>query len=148
MIKTAIMRRFLLINICLLFISFLKAQQITYEYGYDNAGNRIRRIIIQISKDNGRNSDDESLSPFTDEFGLGESVKIFPNPTTESIRFEISGAHKIGAYVLTDINGKIINKGVCNDSMMTLDLMRQHSGVYLLELHLEEKIQVYKVIKQ
>ena len=54
----------------------------------------------------------------------------------------------IGDYVLSDITGRVVAKGRCQDTSLTLDLSNQKEGMYLLELLIEEKTLIYKIIKQ
>ena len=75
-------------------------------------------------------------------------MTLFPNPTKESIRFETSGENKIGAFILSDATGKVIAKGSCEDQSFTLDLSDQLGGIYLLEVFVEGKPHIYKIIKQ
>lgn len=143
------MKRLVLVCLFLLSLLTVQGQRLTYEYGYDNAGNRVRRFVVRLDRnDNDKSQTDESLAPLTEVFGEGETMRLYPNPTTESVKFELTGDRKIGSYALSDINGRLIAKGTCESSTLTLDLSRQRDGVYLLELFVDEKPHVYKVIKQ
>jgi hypothetical protein len=143
------MKRLVFVCLFLLPLLTVQGQRLTYEYGYDHAGNRVRRIIVIINRnDNERNQSDETLAPLTDVFGNGETMRLYPNPTTESVTFELTGGGEIGSYFLSDINGRQIAGGTCEGSTLKLDLSKQRDGVYLLELFIDEKPHVYKVIKQ
>lgn len=143
------MKRLLLLFLCLLSAVLVRGQQLTYEFDYDHAGNRIRRTVIIINhKDAGQNDKDEPGSPLIDMMNGGAAMAIFPNPTKESVRFELSGSDRIGDYVLSDISGRVVTRGRCEDPSLTLDLSRQKDGIYLLEILIDKKPHVYKVIKQ
>ena len=143
------MKKLLIIGLCLWSALLVNGQQLTYEFSYDNAGNRICRTIIQLnSKNEERENYDELCHPLSDVMGNGTTMKLFPNPTKEYIRFELNGNGKIGKYVLSDITGRIIRQDSCETPSLTLDLSDQREGIYLLELFVEEKPYIYKVIKQ
>ena len=143
------MKRILLIGLCLWSAVLVNGQQLTYEFEYDYAGNRIRRTVVQLnSKDALGETFDETAPVLSDMMVNGETMRFYPNPTTENIRFELDGNRKIGRYVLSDLTGKPIKTGICEDSSFTLDLSAQSKGMYLLELYIGEKPYLYKVIKQ
>lgn len=143
------MKRMLLLGLCLWSVMLVNGQQITYEYQYDAAGNRTRSTVVQLNNRDGCGSSHEQTpSPLTDMLSNGLAMKIFPNPTKESVRFEVSGENKIGEFVLTDIAGRTLAKGYCEDSSLNLDLSDYKEGVFLLEVVIGGKQCVYKIIKQ
>lgn len=142
------MKKILLLGLCLWSVMLVNGQQITYEYLYDAAGNRTRSTIVQLNRDGWGNHHEQNLSPLTDAIDNGLTMTLFPNPTKESIRFETSGENKIGAFILSDATGKVIAKGSCEDQSFTLDLSDQLGGIYLLEVFVEGKPHIYKIIKQ
>lgn len=125
------------------------AQNQTYEYSYDNAGNRTRRAVVRLnSKGENDKNNDKSPNFFSETMDDGETLTLFPNPTKGSIRIERSVDKKIGCYLLTDISGRVIEKGICEDPSLVLDLSSRQNGIYLLELRIDEKPYTYKIIKQ
>lgn len=143
------MKRIILLCLCLWSALVVCGQQLTYEFEYDHAGNRTRRSVIQLNNRDALGESVEETSPvFSDKLSHGETMRLYPNPTTEHIRFEMDGKGKIEHYVLSDITGKPIKTGTCNNSSLTLDLSTQSNGVYLLELFINGKPYSYKVIKQ
>lgn len=143
------MKKLLILGLCLWSVVFANGQRITYEYDYDLVGNRIRCVVVRLNDRNNYENDQElTFSPFTDVLDNGVSMALFPNPTKESVRFELSGDNAIGDYVLSDITGRVVAKGRCQDTSLTLDLSNQKEGMYLLELLIEEKTLIYKIIKQ
>ena len=115
-------------------------QQLTYEYSYDNAGNRVRRAVVQLNSKGG--------DQFTDLISYGVTMTLYPNPTQGSVRFALSGDGVIERYILSDMTGRILEDGSCVNSSMTLDLSARQDGMYLLDLFIDGKRHIYKVIKQ
>ena len=61
------MKKLILFSICLFAMLNTKGQQLSYEYEYDNAGNRIRCTIIQLNnRDLTNGNDKEAFVEFTD----------------------------------------------------------------------------------
>ena len=117
------MKKILLFYFCLWSSMLVNAQSLTYEFEYDHAGNRIRRTVIQLNnRDELGESIEESSSVLSDRLSNGEIMRLYPNPTTDNIQFELDGDGQIGGYVLSDITGKTIKTGTCNNSSLTLDL--------------------------
>ena len=94
--------------ICLIIIfigalSFVKGQQLKREYDYDEAGNRIVRKVVtmttQKSSPKHKSADSQSEAGEEDFYDEGFymdkvgdiSLKIFPNPTTSVVSFQIEG---------------------------------------------------------
>ncbi|MCR4847439.1 MAG: T9SS type A sorting domain-containing protein [Bacteroidales bacterium] len=143
------MKRLLLIGLCLWSFLLSKGQTVSYEYDYDNAGNRIRSVVVHLNDRGGYETDyGKNPSPSTEMMANGLTMTLFPNPTQGTVRFELSGNERIGDYVLSDISGRIIEKGYCENACLTLDLSCQNDGIYILELFIEKKPHTYKIIKQ
>lgn len=141
------MKRLLLIALGMWSVMTAAGQTLSYEYSYDNAGNRIRRAVVEL---NSKDAKGEGMmsSPLTDVIGNGETMMLFPNPTHGSIQFILSGEDRSGRYMLSDMTGRLLEEGRFNGSSMTLDLSARQNGMYLLKLFIDEKQVVYKVIKQ
>ena len=143
------MRKLLLLGLCLWSAFVVNGQQLTYEFDYDLAGNRVRRTVVQLNNGDAlEKSIGEIPDALSEIMSDGKTMRLYPNPTTESIRFELDGNQKIGKFVLSDINGKPIKTGLCENSSLTLDLTTQSKGMYLLELFIDDKPYFYKIIKQ
>lgn len=143
------MKRLLLIGLCLWSFLLSKGQTVSYEYDYDNAGNRIRNVVVHLNDRGGYQTNSEKHpSPLTDIMADGLTMALFPNPTQGTVRFELSGDERIGDYVLSDISGRVIEKGYCENACLTLNLSNQNDGIYILELFIEKKPRTYKIIKQ
>lgn len=143
------MKRLFFIVLCIWSVALVKGQRLTYEYSYDNAGNRVRRAIVRLGNRNGNGiSNDTLLNPLNDVIDSGLTMTLFPNPTKETVRFDLGGDGRIGRYVLTDMSGRHITEGTCGTQSLTIDLSAESEGMYFLELFIEGKPRVYKVIKQ
>lgn len=143
------MKKVLLIGICLCSFLLSKGQSVSYEYDYDNAGNRIRSVVVRLdNRSGGETNFEKHPSPLTDMMADGLTMTLYPNPTQGTILFELSGNKRVGDYVLSDITGRIVEKGCCGHTSLTLDLSNQNDGVYILELFIEKKPRIYKIVKQ
>ena len=143
------MKKTILLCFCLWSVMIVCGQQLTYEFEYDHAGNRIRRTVVQLNnRDAFGESVEESSPVLSERLSNGETMRLYPNPTSDIIHFELDGNGQIGRYVLSDITGKPIKTGTCNNSSLTLDLTGQSKGVYLFDLFIDKKPYSYKVIKQ
>ena len=91
------MKRTLLLFVILGSALLSLGQQLTYEYSYDNAGNRTRRAVVRLdSQDRGNTA----LGPLVDKGSDGATLTLFPNPTKGTVRLETSGASPLDSYTL------------------------------------------------
>ena len=123
-------------------------QTLSYEYRYDPAGNRFMTTVIAFDEDRGGMNRDGAVTPLTDLRPDGETILVFPNPTTGIVRIERREDLPIGGYLLTDLNGNTIERGECHDNVLTLNLTRLSKGTYILVFGTRQKHINYKLIKQ
>lgn len=143
------MKKLILLSICLFAMLNTKGQQFSYEYEYDNAGNRIRCTIIQLNnRDLTNGNDKEAFVEFTDIIPDGTVIKLFPNPTHASVNIELTEDKIIEKYVLTDVSGKIVQKSQHDNQTLTIDLSSKIEGIYLLTILIGETWYSCKIIKQ
>ena len=136
----------LLLSLLLLCGTGLMAQSLSYEYDYDQAGIRIRRSVVTLTRGNQKN---DTIPSFTDELPDGNRMTLYPNPTKGVIRFEIGqpdGA--LGHYRLFNLKGTLLIEGVCKSNAFDLDLSGQPNGVYLIEFRNKNKVYSSKIIKE
>ena len=126
----------------------LYAQQLTYEFSYDQAGNRICRTIVNLRNDKGDNTMEEATTMLEDRRPDGTLLLVYPNPTAGTVRIEASEGKGIKSYRVSDANGREIYHGAEAGSSVFLDLSGHPSGIYLLEVLIKDKPYVYKIIKQ
>jgi hypothetical protein len=70
-------------------------------------------------------------------------LKIYPNPSNGL--FTIQGDDLLSIEIV-NINGQIINKSLIKDKQFTIDLSKQHKGIYGLKLVTERGIITRKII--
>lgn len=142
-------KSFLLFGSILLCTIELSAQSLSYEYDYDLSGNRIRRSVIRLSKEDTKFNEDTLTLPLLDDLSDGNQMKVFPNPTKGLIRFEIGQVDcPLGYYYLFDFKGTLVEEGICESKVFNLDLSGQPSGVYLIEIRYKNKVYISKIIKE
>jgi hypothetical protein len=70
--------------------------------------------------------------------GLAENglqlMKVYPNPTTETISLEIAETLVGKIFTVLDLNGKVVLSGTCSNMINSLNLSTLESGTYLLKL--------------
>ena len=136
----------LLLSLLLLCGMGLMAQSISYEYDYDQAGNRIRRSVVALTRSDQKG---DAVLSFTDELPDGNRMTLFPNPTKGVIRFEMGQPDGVlGHYRLFDLKGTLLMEGVCESHAFDLDLSGQPNGVYLIEFRNKNKVYSSKIIKE
>ncbi|MDQ8005741.1 MAG: LamG-like jellyroll fold domain-containing protein [Pedobacter sp.] len=82
-------------------------------------------------------------------FALQNTVKVFPNPTTEKAEITFNAGSFTNAK-LTDVNGKILQKisiGKLQHSII-LSLINYPKGLYLLQLKGDKEKLTQKIVKQ
>lgn len=72
--------------------------------------------------------------------------KVFPNPFSEKLT--ISSADLIDAYILKDIQGKIIHQDSPQKTEFTIQTTDLENGIYLIELKSSTNSQLVKLIKE
>lgn len=73
---------------------------------------------------------------------------IMPNPTTGQFTVTLSSSLSNGKVILTDVNGKIIEKVTTSGSTLSFNISNQPAGIYFLRIENKEKVFTFKVIKQ
>ena len=111
------------------------------QYSYDAAGNRINKEIDlnpgQLRK----------KTPLSDQVS-GQSLRIYPNPTTESIKVEVDslveGTTTIALY---DLNGRLVLEKASLSLVNEVDLSYFSNGKYILRFQNGENISNWVIIK-
>jgi hypothetical protein len=76
-----------------------------------------------------------------------ESIKIFPNPSSEHITIESEG--NLSSYVLTDIQGRIWAAEVqLSSHFITIDLSSLINGLYFIRVTENGTQKFYKIVKE
>lgn len=111
-------------------------------YTYDNAGNRIKQEYF--CNNNGR-----VISAQTDTLVIDTSTlnfknrnitsfqivdALYPNPTTGVFYITFSNPLQNVQIILTDLNGRILNRFKGNGNKVRFDLSNQPNGVYYIRI--------------
>lgn len=122
------------------------AQEVTY--GYDSAGNRIRREIVLNTRQLQRAMAGES--GFVSESLSGKAIRIYPNPTKGMLKVEICDYTEsdFADFSIYDLSGRQLNKLQSQGSMTEIDMSSYPEGVYILLIQFDEKKSSWKIIKE
>jgi uncharacterized delta-60 repeat protein len=80
------------------------------------------------------------------DFEMEESVKIYPNPTNSSVN--ISCDSTINRLELFDIQGRLLETNLVQESTSKIDLSKRSKGVYFLKIETQQGYKVEKIIKK
>ena len=136
------------------------AQTKTYQYGYDDAGNRISRNVVYLRTSGGTGTEmantptstDQALS--NEEDGIvaeltGAQISIFPNPTSSVVTVSYSEEDVVTSEVrLIDLNGKILYHREQVSGNFELAFRNLAAGSYYIWLRWDDKVERFQVIKQ
>jgi hypothetical protein len=64
--------------------------------------------------------------------GVGESIRIYPNPTEGQLNIEGS---KLYSLQVIDITGRVLDNRVCDTTKVTIDITNLSSGLYLVKIN-------------
>ena len=147
----------------------LRAQQnVIIMYGYDLAGNRISReaIFINAKMDNSNDSiadpivkggqeetlsEDEPLQARAIESTLdGASVKIYPNPVTETLIVSVDkfAADYNAEIFVYDMNGKLLQKQANSSRYAPISFLDYSTGTYILKIRVNEEQKEWLIVKK
>ncbi len=124
------------------------AQRVSYTY--DNAGNRISRMIVLTSPSIQKaQSPDMEEEPYTD-FINERQIKIFPNPTKGILAVEVTGTENNteAGLMLFSMQGELIISKTLEGIRTELNLTGQPAGTYLMQINIENEKTVWKIIKE
>ncbi len=103
---------------------------------------------------------DANCSSFSDEFDIAVSVKenelsndiysVYPNPSKGIFEINLNSAVPYIEYNVKDINGRIILKSnkPLTEKIFKIDLSAHSTGIYFLELQINDSVFIKKLIKQ
>lgn len=125
-------------------------------YGYDNAGNRIKRWLVveeiaPVVVGSLRSSDKTESAGAENEMRSDDvSINVYPNPTIGVVTVDITALDESGSNTLSlyDAKGETVlsRKRLMNSN--TIDFMNTPKGVYILKLNLGGSEKSYKIIKK
>jgi hypothetical protein len=151
------MYKLFFILVCAFIINPIKSQ--SFSYSYDNAGNRIKRMVIVIPNQSGASIFDpqtQSLSKaaqtdkkVNDELS-GSEITIYPNPTRGEIVIRISPItpEMEGILEVYSLDGKLILALSQFQEYNLVDLTNVVPGNYILKLSIANKEKSYMIVKK
>lgn len=117
-------------------------------YGYDPAGNRIKReIILQTDGNSPKKAPEKSISR---EMMSDKIIKIYPNPTRGMLKVEIDNIDdsETGLITIYDYNGVVRLSYNKIESTMAFDISGYSNGMYFMHIQINEYETTWKIIKQ
>lgn len=142
----------LVLTLALLFGIYYLGHTQTYrfDYTYDDAGNRTKRMYIILKAANPITTEGIPIdtSKITDSFGEVQFT-IFPNPTKGILNIYVAGSiNNQLIYSLYSVGGAFIRAKEQTGTSVTIDLSDQPSGIYMLVCRTNDKRKEWKIIKE
>ena len=152
-------RKFILLFL-LFFPLFCMAQgglKVVYEY--DAAGNRTLRKVITLQNAPPAPPEDSlevtsyELQVVSDEYFVEKidkvEIKIYPNPTTEKVTLEIFSWETLqnGNFKLFSLSGQLLQTRPVHSVSTEISLAGLPGGVYILKVHINNREEDWKIIK-
>jgi hypothetical protein len=80
----------------------------------------------------------------------GRKVTVYPNPTKGLLTMELIGKQLESTveFRLIDLSGKLLMKGQFEYRWLRLDLSHLLPGTYMLQIYVDSKQDVWKIIKE
>ena len=129
------------------FISFANAHSQSFEYTYSPSGDRIHCQVILLKSQLSAN-DTTTTAPV--ETPLGEmSIKVFPNPTSGTLRIEITNLPESSSGNIRIFNlqgAEVISRNDISASIL-LDLSGLPAGDYIMRMEINNKFREWKIVK-
>jgi len=76
-----------------------------------------------------------------------DNILIYPNRAKDIVHIDFVLNTKNATYTITDINGKLLNKGVLQDTRNTINIASYNSGMYFISVIIDDEIITKKMIK-
>ena len=76
------------------------------------------------------------------------NVQVYPNPTHNQVNLLLSGFELQKSYVLTDIQGKVIEYKNFTDNILIVNIQNFPKGVYILHVRDTDKVLTRKIVKE
>jgi uncharacterized protein YcfL len=133
----------------LLLVSCDANAQNKVSYGYDDAGNRISRIIV-MEEPVLSAAETEGEATVYSEVLAKLQIKIYPNPTQGLLRIEIDNLPpNVSARIaLYQLSGKLVTLQQNVTHSTEMNITGQPAGIYLLKIIAGEEQTEWKIIKK
>lgn len=132
------------------------------EYGYDAAGNRILRKVVEIPEQKSLISNVDSIQAqeiaqdsnkkqekyYVDNLG-NFSLKVFPNPATSVVNIDILNTNTRieGNIMVYNASGALLTTKQINTSHIELDVSTYSKGNYFAVININGEKTHWKIIK-
>jgi len=80
------------------------------------------------------------------DFEIDNSVTIYPNPSNGILN--VKGKFNIKSTQLFDVQGRLLQSNIVNDTTAVIDLSSQSKGIYFVKVITDNGIKVEKLVKQ
>jgi len=127
----------------------VQAQTEIVKFDYDDAGNRILRMIKvdKITKADTLFNADSLFADLPDTPING--LRVYPNPAREIVNIEFITLPKTKVeFTLSDMNGRLLEQGMITEALTPLNLQNIAKGTYLLLIKAGAENEKFKIIKQ
>ena len=93
-------------------------------------------------------SPDEPAKYFVEKLAK-VTMKIYPNPTTEKVTLEISNMERLqtGEFKLFSLTGQLLQTHPVHSETTIISLATLPKGAYILKVHINERTEDWKIIK-
>lgn len=90
----------------------------------------------------------------TYEYGVGvkeielvENINVGPNPVSDVLNIDLKGDIKGSYFILFNVTGQALYKGICNSHNMKVNMMDFRKGTYILKVYHEGVFSAGKIIR-
>lgn len=126
--------------------------QTSYQYTYDNSGNRLTRTVILLKSatiPNDSLTAKELKKPIEDQVGL-QKARIYPNPTKGLLRIDLPFLAEMEAVIrVHDPSGRLVIQQTAVEMNNELNLSSYPYGIYILSIQVgQDNRKEWKIIKE
>ncbi len=143
------MKKVIWLIIIVVWFCFKLHAQATYEYTYDNAGNRTARHVVVLRSMQTSGSNDSTALQETAMLGEMQ-IGVMPNPTAGKLQIDITNLpeNAEGGIIVWDLQSKEMLKQEGIYANNSIDLNGQPKGIYLMQIRVGNKKSEWKVVKE
>lgn len=124
----------------------VNAQQ-SMSFSYDDAGNRISRVMV-LAKSRAKSNQAVSSQSLFDEVG-GKQVQISPNTSMGHVLVEMLGKSDCAVNLsVYNASGMQVYSHPLQNGRLNVDLSSNPSGIYILTIEVDGERQSWKIVKK
>lgn len=124
----------------------VNAQQ-SMSFSYDDAGNRISRVMV-LAKSSAKSNQTVSSQSLFDEVG-GKQVQISPNTSSGHVLVEMLGKSDCAVNLsVYNASGMQVYSHPLQNGRLDVDLSNNPSGIYILTIEVDGERQSWKIVKK